>query len=132
MNVFVYGTLTNPERAQQVLDRCEYTGHATLIGLHRIEGRYPTLVPNGSVQGRILQTDSDGLDALDDYESVHRGLYVRKSVPASVLTDERSIEVYIGDSERLSACDRWPGDEPFTERVERYITTHNVHIQVHD
>ena len=132
MNVFVYGTLTNPERAQQVLDRYEYVGHATLVGLHRIEGRYPTLVPDGSTQGRILQTDSDGLDALDDYEGVNRGLYVRKSIPAPVLTDEQSIEVYIGDPDRLDARDGWPGDEPFIERVEQYIITHNVHIQIHE
>jgi gamma-glutamylaminecyclotransferase len=132
MNVFVYGTLTNSECAQQVLDRCEYVGHATLVGLHRIEGRYPTLIPDGSTQGRILQTDSDGLDALDSYEGVHRGLYVRKSVPVSTSTDEWSIEMYIGDPDRLDARGGWPGDEPFTERVERYITTHDIHIQMHD
>jgi hypothetical protein len=30
---------------------------ATLHGLHRVEGQYPTLAPGGSVAGRVLRTE---------------------------------------------------------------------------
>jgi len=41
MDVFVYGTLTEPERVAEVLDSYVYVGPATLFGLHLVEGRYP-------------------------------------------------------------------------------------------
>lgn len=51
MDIFVYGTLTDPEQAGRVLDSFEYAGDAVLSGLHRVEGTYPTLAPGGSVDG---------------------------------------------------------------------------------
>jgi gamma-glutamylcyclotransferase (GGCT)/AIG2-like uncharacterized protein YtfP len=131
MNVLVYGTLTDPERVRQVHDRLEFIGRATLVGLHLVEGRYPTLVPGGSTQGRLLYTESEGIDALDEYEGVDRGLYVRKTVPASTpaLPDEQTVEVYIGDPDRLDAPNEWPGDGSFTERVERYLSSHEITVR---
>ncbi len=93
MHVFVYGTLTNAARAEAVLGETargagttdpieyEFVGEATLEGLHRVEGAYPTLVPGGSVDGRILEVDERGLEALDAYEGLDQGLYVRAGIP---------------------------------------------------
>lgn len=93
MDVFVYGTLTNPARAETVLGDAtraggrnepieyEFAGEATLEGFHRVEGEYPTLVPGGSVDGRVLEVDERGLAALDAYEGVDQGLYVRAALP---------------------------------------------------
>jgi len=41
MDVFVYGTLTEPERVAEVLDSYVYVGPATLFGLHLVEGTVP-------------------------------------------------------------------------------------------
>jgi len=56
MDVFVYGTLTDPSVAGKLLYRYQFRGPATVDGLHRIDGEYPTLVPGGSCEGRILRT----------------------------------------------------------------------------
>ncbi|GAB7019579.1 gamma-glutamylcyclotransferase family protein [Halostagnicola bangensis] len=118
MHVFVYGTLTNAARAEAVLDETtrgagttdsieyEFAGDATLEGLHRVDGEYPTLVPGGSVDGRVLEVDERGLEALDTYEGVDRGLYVRAGVPwidgpeSAVTADEKSAE-----ENAISVCD---------------------------
>ncbi len=73
MLVFVYGTLTDPERVASVVETFEFVGDATLVGLHRVDGRYPTLAPGGQTDGKLLETPE--MDALDSYEGVARGLY---------------------------------------------------------
>lgn len=79
MFVFVYGTLTEPERVSSVLETTRtdaadaFVGPATLEGLHRVDGRYPTLAPGGSVDGRLLTVDETALARLDRYEGVDRG-----------------------------------------------------------
>jgi gamma-glutamylcyclotransferase (GGCT)/AIG2-like uncharacterized protein YtfP len=77
--VFVYGTLTDAERVADVLDTYRFVGPAVCLGLRRVEGRYPTLVPGGRVAGRVLETPE--LDRLDAYEGVDTGLYVRLRLP---------------------------------------------------
>ena len=91
MDVFVYGTLTNPERVRTVVDSFVFVGPAVLEGLRIVDGEYPTLAPpdgasdpavdvaGPTVAGRLLRTDE--VDALDAYERVDDGLYVRVSVP---------------------------------------------------
>jgi gamma-glutamylaminecyclotransferase len=135
MDVFVYGTLTDPETAASVLSTVEYRGEARLSGLHRVDGEYPTLAPGGTVQGRLLVTDE--LDRLDSYEGVERGLYVRVSVPrqdesadkSAAATPERVV-TYVGDPDRLGVPDEWPGDGPFAERVRTYLDEHDVDIRI--
>ncbi|PSQ46173.1 gamma-glutamylcyclotransferase, partial [Halobacteriales archaeon SW_6_65_15] len=56
MDVFVYGTLTDPAQVARVVSEFEFRGSATLDGLHRVEGEYPTLAPCGEVSGRVLRT----------------------------------------------------------------------------
>ena len=120
--VFVYGTLRSDERVAALLDDYSWDGTAVLEGLHRVTGQYPTLLPGGSVEGRLLKTRQ--LDRLDEYEGVDRGLYVRVSVPI----DDGTAAVYIGDPDRLDVVGEWPGSGPFADRVQRYVEQHDVRI----
>lgn len=124
MDVFVYGTLTAPERVEEVLHSFVFVGPAVLRGLHAIDGEYPTLAPGGKVGGRVLRTEE--LAALDEYEGVDSGLYVRVSVPTTCERFSDEVAVYVGDPDRLDADAEWPGDGPFAERVRRYLTRNRV------
>ena len=148
MDVFVYGTLTEPERVAEVLDSYVYVGPATLFGLHLVEGRYPTLAPGGETGGRLLRTED--LDTLDEYERVGEGLYRRASVPLEAPgSHPEEAAVYVGDPDRLDADAAWPGDgreggdggdpdgEPiddgesgFAERVDRYLEREGVRVRL--
>ncbi|MHC3439636.1 gamma-glutamylcyclotransferase family protein [Natrialbaceae archaeon A-gly3] len=135
MRVFVYGTLTDPGQVDAVLGGradYEFVDRGTLEGLHRVEGRYPTLAPGGSVEGRVLEVDRAGLSALDEYEGFESGLYVRVGVPMA--DGERSAWVYVGDPTRLGVDDRvsWPGSGPFEERVEPYVRSGNVRLRTNE
>lgn len=121
--VFTYGTLTDPERVATLLERYELGPEATLHGLHRVEGRYPTLAPGGQTTGRLLETPE--IDRLDAYEGIDGGLYVRVSVPFS---GGGSVECYVGDPEPLGADAAWPGTGPFEERVRSYLAEEDVVI----
>ncbi|MFC4406609.1 gamma-glutamylcyclotransferase family protein [Haloarchaeobius iranensis] len=77
MGVFVYGTLTDPDRVAAVLDDWSFVPDAVRRGAHRVDGRYPTLAPGGETAGRLLRTAAT--DALDRYEGVESGLYRRGS-----------------------------------------------------
>lgn len=125
MLTFVYGTLTDSDQVGRVLDDYRFEGPATLSGLHRVEGRYPTLAPGGSVDGRLLRTPEIG--RLDDYEGVDRGLYVRVAVP--LVDDPGEVAVYVGDPDRLGAPASWPGDGPFQARVRAYVRREGVGLE---
>lgn len=125
--VFVYGTLTDPDRVESVLDRYDLGDAATLRGLHRVEGRYPTLAPGGETTGRLLETPE--IDRLDAYEGVESGLYVRVTVP---LSTGGSAECYVGDPEPLGADAAWPGAGPFETRVRSYLVEEAVVIGRHE
>jgi gamma-glutamylcyclotransferase (GGCT)/AIG2-like uncharacterized protein YtfP len=124
VDTFVYGTLTDPERVREVVDSFVFVGGAVLSGLHAVDGRYPTLAPGGSVGGRLLRTDE--VAALDAYEGVDDGLYVRVSVPRA---GGDPVAVYVGDPDRLDADATWPGDGPFAERVRRYVRDADVVVR---
>lgn len=125
MYAFVYGTLTDPETAGRVLDTFDYLGSATLVGCHRVDGRYPTLAPAGRTEGRLLRTP-DGA-ALDRYEGVDRGLYARCSVPVEGVAPD-TVECYVGDPDLLDAPADWPGNDAFAERVRRYVRENDVRV----
>ncbi|WP_053949213.1 gamma-glutamylcyclotransferase family protein [Halolamina sediminis] len=143
MDVFVYGTLTEPERVASAVDAYAFIGSAVLSGLHPVQGEYPTLAPGGETGGRLLRTDD--IDALDAYEGVDDGLYVRVSVPVeradssavdstgeSGLTETAA--VYVGDPERLGVDDEvtWPETDEhgaFADRVREYVRRHDVHVR---
>jgi gamma-glutamylaminecyclotransferase len=134
MDVFVYGTLTDPERARAVLDDFEFRGSAVLDGFGRVDGEFPTLAPGGRVEGRILRTDD--IAALDRYEGVDSGLYVRVSVPladggadSDGSGEDATAETYVGDPERLDAPAEWPGEDGFAERVRSYVGEEDVVVR---
>lgn len=122
--VFVYGTLTDPGQVEPLLDEYTFGSDATLRGLRRVDGRYPTLAPGGECEGRLLETPQ--LDRLDSYEGVDRGLYLRISVP--IADGEGTADCYVGDPEPLGADAAWPGTGPFEKRVRSYVEADRVVI----
>ncbi|MFB6096115.1 MAG: gamma-glutamylcyclotransferase [Haloferacaceae archaeon] len=124
MDVFVYGTLTSPDRVREVLESFVFVGPAVLSGLHAVAGEYPTLAPGGEVGSRVLRTDE--VAALDAYEGVDRGLYVRETVPATGDRFGDAVAVYVGDPDALGADAEWPGEGDFAGRVRRYLDGHRV------
>jgi gamma-glutamylcyclotransferase (GGCT)/AIG2-like uncharacterized protein YtfP len=136
MDVFVYGTLTDPDRVDELLTEYTFEGDAFVEGLHRVEGTYPTLAPGGRVAGRLLRTPE--IDRLDRYEGVASGLYARVDVPLAEGSEavdgtDRSdradtVAVYIGDPTALDASVEWPGDEPIAARADRYVRERGVRV----
>ncbi|SMO38908.1 gamma-glutamylcyclotransferase family protein [Halorubrum cibi] len=129
MDVFVYGTLTEPDRVGELLDSFVFVGSATLSGLRPVEGRYPTLAPGGETAGRLLRTDEVG--TLDAYEGVEDGLYVRVTAPLDAPDGfPEEATVYVGDPRRLGADATWPGQGEFRERVKRYLDRTDVAVRL--
>jgi gamma-glutamylaminecyclotransferase len=123
--LFVYGTLTDPERVADVVDDFSFRGPAVLRGLAPVQGRYPTLAPGERTTGRLLWVRD--VDAVDDYEGVDRGLYVRVAVPRA---DGDDVWTYVGDPARLDVADAvdWPGDGPLAERVRACVRDREVRV----
>jgi len=129
MDIFVYGALTEPERVAAVADSFVFVGPATLDGLRLVEGRYPTLAPGGETAGRLLRTEA--VDAIDAYEGVEGGLYVRETVPLDAPDDyPEAAAVYVGDPDRLDANATWPGSGPFAERVAASLERADVRVRL--
>jgi len=124
--LFVYGTLTDPDRVADVVDEFTFRGDAVCEGLAPVQGRYPTLAPGERTSGRLL--DVGDLAAVDDYEGVDRGLYVRVAVPRA---EGEDIWTYVGDPARLGVGDAvdWPGEGPLAERVCAYVRDHDVRVR---
>ncbi|WP_306053527.1 gamma-glutamylcyclotransferase family protein [Natronococcus wangiae] len=134
--VFVYGTLTDPNRVEAVLGaipdaRYELESDAALEGLRRVEGEYPTLAPDGRVEGRLLAVDERGLEALDRYEGVDHGLYERIAVPCADENVDDSAWIYVGDPDRLGVTERvdWPDGKSLAERVRTHVSRHGVVVR---
>jgi gamma-glutamylcyclotransferase (GGCT)/AIG2-like uncharacterized protein YtfP len=127
MDVFVYGTLTDPAQVDRLLDEWSFGPDAVLDGLRRVDGEYPTLAPGGSVEGRILRTPE--IEVLDAYEGVDRGLYVRETVPWEGAGEADAVAVCVGDPDRLGADATWPGDGAFAARVRRYLDDQAVCVR---
>ena len=131
MDVFVYGTLTEPERVAEVLDSFVFVGSATMTGLRAVEGRFPTLAPGDETAGRLLRTDD--VAALDGYERADDGLYVRVTVPLDApagYPDEAA--VYVGEPSRLDADATWPGAGSFRDRVVDRLSDGDVVVRLDD
>lgn len=135
VQVFVYGTLTEPERVAALLGdgpgAYEFVGSATLEGLRRVDGRYPTLLPGGSVQGELLGVDEPALERLDRYEGVDRGLYVRVAVPRA---DGGSAQVYVGDPDSLGVATdgAWSDGRSLRASVCTHIVRNDVVVRRHE
>jgi len=127
--LFVYGTLTDPERVADVVAEFAFRGPAVLRGLAPVQARYPTLAPGERTTGRLL--DVADVAPVDDYEGVDRGLYVRVAVPSA---DGDPVATYVGDPAKLGVADDvdWPGDGPLAERVRAYVHDHEVRVELAD
>ena len=136
--VFVYGTLTDPDRLSTVVDRYTFGPPAVCEGLHRVDGQYPTLAPGGQTDGRLIETAE--MDALDSYEGLDRGLYCRVSVPLS--TDDgggpgppfaaETAELYVGSPRLLGVEDsvEWPTSGALDYQVSQYVDSQPVRIRL--
>ncbi|WP_436345126.1 gamma-glutamylcyclotransferase family protein [Natronorubrum sp. FCH18a] len=135
MQVFVYGTLTDPEQVAALLGdgpgAYEFVGPAMLEGFQRVDGRYPTLLPGARVEGELLAVDEPALERLDRYEGVDRGLYVRVSVPKA---DGGSAAVYVGNPAQLgvAADGAWADEGSFGDAVRSYILRENTVVRSHE
>ncbi len=106
--VFVYGTLRNGCHNSWMM-----VGSRSL-GADSIEGKYvgalgsiPLIEPGeGSVQGELYEVNSQHLDALDKFEGLQSGLYVRRT---ETTHKGVSCEVY-WPSERLLQGSRYVRD----------------------
>lgn len=67
-DLFVYDTLTDPDRVASLLPNFEFRGSAVVDGRRRVDRDYPTLTPGGNTEGRRLRLHE--LDRLDAHESV--------------------------------------------------------------
>lgn len=131
MDVFVYGTLTDPETVAEVVDSYAFVGGAVLEGLHPVTGQYPSLAPGGETGGRLLRTDE--VAELDAYEGLDDGIYVRVVVPKVDADGEPrgEVAVYVGNHERLGVVEdvTWPGEGSLRERVAAYVDAEGVRVR---
>ncbi|WP_256296276.1 gamma-glutamylcyclotransferase family protein [Haloarchaeobius salinus] len=128
MDVFVYGTLTDPDRVAELLDDWSFGPDAVLRGAHRVDGRYPTLAPGGETAGRILHTTE--IAALDRYEGVESGLYRRVTVPREAdAGDGEPVQMYVGDPAELAVVDAaadWPDGPPTLDALAELVSAEGV------
>ncbi|WP_440988634.1 gamma-glutamylcyclotransferase family protein [Haloarchaeobius baliensis] len=123
MDVFVYGTLTDAERVDELLHDWSFGPDAVLRGAHRVDGRYPTLAPGGETAGRLLRTPETA--ALDSYEGVDRGLYRRVAVRRRD-GEGAPVHVYVGAPAELGVADAtadWPDDPPTLGALAELVAT---------
>ena len=82
MNIFVYGTLMNGQRANGYLDGAEFKGSFCLNGYAMYDlGSFPGIVEkeNESVVGEVYAITEDMLPMMDRYEG-EGSLYIRREV----------------------------------------------------
>jgi len=82
MNIFVYGTLMNGQRANSYLNGAEFKGSFCLNGYAKYDlGSFPGIVEkeNESVVGEVYAVTEDMLPMMDRYEG-EGSLYIRREV----------------------------------------------------
>ena len=109
-DLFVYGTLTDPEVLRRAAGRIFAAEPAVLDGFRRIEepGCYPFIEPSPGdrVTGLLLRgIDATALGRLDDYEDEGR-LYFRHKVRVEVGSRLIDCETYVGDPGAVRAAGR--------------------------
>lgn len=66
--VFVYGTLTNPQRTEQDFD-CDHVGRATTRGLRKVGNNVKPADERVTVEGQVFEVHD--FTAMDRFESSH-------------------------------------------------------------
>ena len=102
INLFVYGTLTDPQRVAALTGKRFAQVEATLSGFERVNSPlgYPFILSSseGHVAGALLlNIDAVSLVQLDAYED-EGGLYRRQAVTVQVAGQEVSAMTYVGHS----------------------------------
>jgi gamma-glutamylcyclotransferase (GGCT)/AIG2-like uncharacterized protein YtfP len=100
IHLFVYGTLTNPERVTALTGKQFAAVDATLSGFERVESPlgYPFILPRPGavVHGTLLLSiDLASLVHLDAYEA-EGDLYRRQAVEVEVVGTRLSAVTYVG------------------------------------
>ena len=105
LNLFVYGTLTDPSRLHEITGKSYSTSAAYLKDFKKLASRfgYPYIVPHrgSTVKGLLVwDVDEHSLKRLDEYEDEGR-FYFRKKVAVLCGGAKVSCEVYVGAPESL-------------------------------
>ncbi|WP_435064559.1 gamma-glutamylcyclotransferase family protein [Halobaculum sp. EA56] len=104
MDVFVYGTLTEPARVREVLDSFAFVGGATLTGLRVVEGTYPTLAPP------VVDGDDDDGDSDDDATAGGDGSGARTATDrAGTAAGDAAVGGRLLRTEEVAALDKYEG-----------------------
>ena len=121
-SLFVYGTLQDTRRVRAALGaeaRWRVLGAGTIRGVLYDAGPYPALQRSGSpddiVPGLLLELgDESLLVALDRYEGVDSGLYLRERVEVSLAGGGQQgawVYVYNQSVAGLRRIPKWPADD---------------------
>jgi gamma-glutamylcyclotransferase (GGCT)/AIG2-like uncharacterized protein YtfP len=107
IHLFVYGTLTDPERVAALTGKRFSAVDATLTGFERVESPkgYPYILPNpgAAVRGVLLfDIDPVSLMHLDAYEA-EGDLYQRQVVEVEIVGTRLLAMTYVGHGIRASA-----------------------------
>lgn len=106
IHLFVYGTLTDPERVTALTGKRFERVDATLSGFERINSPlgYPFILPRPGAIVRgilLLNVDPVSLAQLDAYEA-EGDLYRRQAVVVTVADRQVSAMTYVGEGIRAS------------------------------
>ena len=109
IHLFVYGTLTDPERVVALTSKQFIRVDATLSGFERVESPlgYPFILPRPGAVVRgvlLLDIDSASLVQLDAYEA-EGDLYRRQAVEVEVDGTRLSAMTYVGHGIRASVAE---------------------------
>jgi len=112
IHLFVYGTLTDPERVTALTDKQLERVDARLSGFERVNSPlgYPFILPKiGAVVGGVLllNIDSVSLVQLDAYEA-EGDLYRRQGVMVEVVDRRVAAVTYIGHAIRALVAPSQP------------------------
>jgi gamma-glutamylcyclotransferase (GGCT)/AIG2-like uncharacterized protein YtfP len=120
IHLFVYGTLTDPERVTALTSMQFERVDAMLSGFERVNSPlgYPFILPkpDGIVRGvLLLNIDPVSLVQLDAYEA-EGDLYRRQVVEVTVACRRLSAMTYVGYSIRMSVAQTAVGETVSTHR----------------
>jgi gamma-glutamylcyclotransferase (GGCT)/AIG2-like uncharacterized protein YtfP len=121
IHLFVYGTLTDPERVTALTGKQFDRVEAALSGFEQVNSPlgYPFILPRpgGIVRGvLLLNIDPVSLTQLDAYEA-EGDLYRRQVVEVEVADRRLSAMTYIGYSIRMSVARTAAGGAVATQRT---------------
>ncbi len=107
MDLFVYGTLMDPERVRGLLGHPLDGEAATLAGYRRATLArlpYPFAVPQAgeAIDGVLLRRlSAEDVARLDRYEGVDDGLFVRREVRVETAAGPATAWIYLGGESLL-------------------------------